>query len=157
MLIRAPRVPGRGEYAGPRGGEGRGPHTECWQPETGSCCGVDLRRTNMYVCIVDGQGRKCVHRKLRDDLELVLKILEPYLSSINVSAGSAGSSYWLEHGHRRRIGLDEGEYVDCDVIDGMRYECKDRHMRPIGRSVVRGGEITIPAGEPVFVTELTRR
>jgi transposase len=68
---------------------------EYWQPETDFYCGVDLHWTNMYVCIVDRSGEKLVHRKLRNDPALFLKILKPYLPSITVATESTGSWYWL--------------------------------------------------------------
>jgi transposase len=68
---------------------------EYWRPETDFYCGVDLHWTNMYVCIVDRSGKKLVHRKLRNDPELFLKILGPYLASVTVATESTGSWYWL--------------------------------------------------------------
>jgi transposase len=68
---------------------------EYWQPETEYYCGVDLHWTNMYVCIVDRSGKKLVHRKLRNDPELFLRILGPYLPSVTVATESTGSWYWL--------------------------------------------------------------
>lgn len=68
---------------------------EYWQPETDFYCGVDLHWTNMYVCITDRLGEKLVHRKLRNDAALFLKILKPYLPSVTVATESTGSWYWL--------------------------------------------------------------
>jgi transposase len=68
---------------------------EYWQPETDFYCGVDLHWTNMYVCITDRLGEKLVHRKLRNDPALFLRVLGPYLPSVTVATESTGSWYWL--------------------------------------------------------------
>ena len=65
------------------------------KPETEFFCGVDLHWHNQYVCIVSKGGDKLVHRKLRNDPEIFLKVVSPYLPSVTVSCESTGSWYWL--------------------------------------------------------------
>ena len=61
----------------------------------GFYCGVDLHARNMYACIVSKPGEKLVHRKLRNDAETFLRIIEPYKPDLVVSAESTSSWYWL--------------------------------------------------------------
>jgi hypothetical protein len=54
-------------------------------------CGVDLHARNMYVCIVNKEGEKLVHRKLDNDSNLFLRIIKPYKDDPVVSAESTSN------------------------------------------------------------------
>ena len=49
-----------------------------------------------------------------------------------------------------------GGTITAPALDGMRYTLRDWHMREIGKSVVKGGQLKIAAEQPVFVVELER-
>ena len=42
-------------------------------------CGIDLHTNKMYVCILDEAGGKMVHRNIKTDREVFLKVIEPYM------------------------------------------------------------------------------
>jgi transposase len=57
----------------------------------------------MYVCIIDKEGKKLVHRNIRCDADYFLNIIEPYREDIVVCVECLYCWYWLadlcaEHG-----------------------------------------------------------
>jgi hypothetical protein len=50
-----------------------------------------------------------------------------------------------------------GATIEAPALDGMQYTQRDWHMNPIRTGVVRAGQLTIAADQPVFVIELTRQ
>ena len=58
-------------------------------------CGVDLHAKSLYVCILDTEGKACVHRKIRNDGEYFVKMLEPYKEDVVVGVECMFSWYWL--------------------------------------------------------------
>jgi transposase len=94
---------------------------EYWQPETDFYCGVDLHWTNMYVCIVDRSGKKLVHRRLRNDPALFLRVLKPYLPSVTVATESTGSWYWLgDLCHDEGVAFALGHALYMKAIHGAK-------------------------------------
>ena len=65
------------------------------QPRTQFYCGVDLHARNMYICIVDREGNKLVHRKLRCLPEYFLRAIEQYRADVTVSCECMFAWYWL--------------------------------------------------------------
>jgi transposase len=63
--------------------------------ETEYCAGIDLHWDNMYVCILDADGEKLVHRKLRNDQNVFRRVIAPYAHSITVALESTGTWYWV--------------------------------------------------------------
>ena len=56
-----------------------------YQTTTEFNCGVDLHARQMYVCVVDREGRILVHRNIKDnDFEFFLKVVAPYRHSLTV-------------------------------------------------------------------------
>jgi hypothetical protein len=48
-------------------------------------CGIDLHARQMYVCLMDRQGKKLVHTNVKDnDFDYFLKLVEPYKHSLTV-------------------------------------------------------------------------
>jgi transposase len=58
-------------------------------------CGVDLHARNLYMCVVNAQGGKVLHRQLPNCPKRFVAALEPYRSSIVVSVESTYNWYWL--------------------------------------------------------------
>ena len=59
-------------------------------------CGIDLHSRQMYVCVMDRQGRKLVHCNVRNnDFEFFLKLVQPYRHSLTVCCECMFGWYWL--------------------------------------------------------------
>lgn len=59
-------------------------------------CGIDLHSKQMYVCIMDREGKKLVHRNIKgNDFAYFLKIAKPYLHDLTVVCECTFNWYWL--------------------------------------------------------------
>ncbi len=59
-------------------------------------CGIDLHARQMYVCVMDRQGKKLVHTNVKDnDFQYFLKLIEPYKHSLTVCCECMFGWYWL--------------------------------------------------------------
>jgi transposase len=59
-------------------------------------CGIGLHARQMYVCVMDRQGRKLVHRNVKNnDFEFFLKLIAPYRQSLTVCCECMFGWYWL--------------------------------------------------------------
>jgi transposase len=59
-------------------------------------CGIDLHARQMYVCVMDRQGKKMVHTNVKDnDFAYFLKLIEPYKHSLTVCCECMFGWYWL--------------------------------------------------------------
>ena len=59
-------------------------------------CGIDLHARQMYVCVMDRQGKKLVHTNvLNNDFTYFLKLVEPYKHDLTVCCECMFGWYWL--------------------------------------------------------------
>ena len=58
-------------------------------------CGIDLHARTMYVCIIDRNGEKLVHKGIKTDLERFLELIEPYRDDLVVAVECVFMWYWL--------------------------------------------------------------
>ncbi len=59
-------------------------------------CGIDLHARQMYVCLMDRQGKKLVHTNIRDnDFEYFLQLVQPYRQDLTVCCECMFGWYWL--------------------------------------------------------------
>jgi len=59
-------------------------------------CGIDLHAHQMYVCLMDRDGKKLVHTNIRNnDFDYFLKLVEPYRHDLTVCAECMFGWYWL--------------------------------------------------------------
>ena len=59
-------------------------------------CGIDLHARQMYVCVMDRQGKKLVHTNVKDnDFEFFLQRIEPYKHDLTVCCECMFGWYWL--------------------------------------------------------------
>src|SRR5437762_4231573 len=59
-------------------------------------CGIDLHARQMYVCLMDRQGKKLVHTNIKNnDFAYVLKRMEAYNHDLTVCAECMFGWYWL--------------------------------------------------------------
>jgi transposase len=59
-------------------------------------CGIDLHARQMYVCLMNKDGRILVHRNVRrNDFDYFLKIVQPYRHDLTVCCECTFNWYWL--------------------------------------------------------------
>src|SRR5208282_5877061 len=59
-------------------------------------CGIDLHAHQMYVCLMDREGKKLVHTNVRhNDFDYFLKLVAPYRHDLTVCAECMFGWYWL--------------------------------------------------------------
>jgi transposase len=59
-------------------------------------CGIDLHARQMYVCLMDREGKKLVHTNIRNnDFAYFLKLVEPYKHDLSVCCECMFGWYWL--------------------------------------------------------------
>ncbi len=66
------------------------------QTTTDYSCGVDLHSRQMYIYVMDRDGKALVHRNVRgNDLACFLKLVEPYKHSLTVCCECTFNWYWF--------------------------------------------------------------
>jgi transposase len=59
-------------------------------------CGIDLHARQMYVCVMDREGKKLVHTNIKNnDFDYFLKLVAPYRHDLTVCAECMFGWYWL--------------------------------------------------------------
>ncbi len=58
-------------------------------------CGIDLHTRAMYVCILDANGNKLLHRNVKATPEVFLKVVEPYRADLVVAVECIFTWYWI--------------------------------------------------------------
>jgi transposase len=58
-------------------------------------CGIDLHARTMYLCILDQAGEVVLHRNLKTDPALFLKVIAPYRENLVVAVECIFTWYWL--------------------------------------------------------------
>ena len=58
-------------------------------------CGIDLHARMLYVCIIDQQGEKQVHQKIKATPEELYLLLQPYLGNVIVGVECMHCWYWV--------------------------------------------------------------
>jgi transposase len=59
-------------------------------------CGIDLHARQMYVCLMDRDGKKLVHTNIKNnDFAYFLKLVAPYRHDLTVCAECMFGWYWL--------------------------------------------------------------
>ena len=90
--------------------------------------GIDLHANSHYLAIVDGEGKRVLSRKVRNEPSLVLEVLAPFRERlVEVAVESTFNWYWLvdllmEHGFTVRL----ANPVAIQKYSGLKY-ADDRH------------------------------
>ena len=75
------------------------PHKEAWMNfytrQHKHYCGIDLHAKAMYVCILDQNGTKLVHKNLPTTPEAFLRVIAPYREDLVVGVACMFTWYWL--------------------------------------------------------------
>ena len=83
-------------------------------------CGIDLHSNNCFVTLTDENDRVVFEKRLPNDLEAILKALEPFREAIvGIVVESTYNWYWLVDGL-----MEAGFSLRTVSEDGVRH----RHM-----------------------------
>ena len=67
-----------------------------YQTTTEYSCGVDLHSRQMYICVMDRNGKVLIHRNVRgNDFAYFLQLVAPYKDSLTVCCECTFNWYWL--------------------------------------------------------------
>ncbi len=58
-------------------------------------CGIDLHAKNMYICILNDEGKIMVHQNIKTDPVAFLNIINPYRQDIAVAVECMFTWYWI--------------------------------------------------------------
>ena len=58
-------------------------------------CGVDLHARNLYLCVINQEGKKELHKRLPNCADRLLAALEPFRGQVVVAVESTYNWYWL--------------------------------------------------------------
>ncbi|MCF6297853.1 MAG: IS110 family transposase [Flavobacteriaceae bacterium] len=62
-------------------------------------CGIDLHSSNCYLGVIDQIGKHLFNRRVKNDLELILRHLEPFRENLeSLTVESTYNWYWLVDG-----------------------------------------------------------
>ena len=78
-------------------------------------CGIDLHARAMYVCILDQQGTKLVHKNLPTTPEAFLRLIAPYREDLVVGVECSFTWYWLAEVRRRKVELSDDPWYDVEA------------------------------------------
>jgi transposase len=63
-------------------------------------CGIDLSARDSHVCVIDHQLARLIDQKVKNDLQLIISLLEPYKHDLRIVVESTFNWYWLVDGLR---------------------------------------------------------
>ncbi len=81
-------------------------------------CGIDLHARILYVCIIDQEGKTCIHKEIPARPEALYQILEPYIGNIVVGVECMHCWYWVS---------DFCQLISVDFILGHALYMKAIH------------------------------
>jgi transposase len=82
-------------------------------------CGVDLHSKSLVFCIIDLSGKRILRRKIDNDFEKFLEIVQPYTESIAIALETTFNWYWF---------YDSCIDAGLDVFLGHAYYMKSIHV-----------------------------
>ena len=94
-------------------------------------CGIDLHAKKMYLCILDETGEILLHRNIKTDREVFLKLIQPFREDVVVAVECMFTWYWIadlctEHcipfvlGHALYMKAIHGGKAKNDKIDSRK-------------------------------------
>lgn len=96
--------------------------------------GVDLHAKSLYLCVSDGEGRKVVHRNIRNNADYLLKVLEPYREDVVVATECVFNWYWVaDLCEREKIPFVLGHALYMKAIHGGKAKSDKIDSEKIAR------------------------
>ena len=94
-------------------------------------CGIDLHAKKMYLCILDETGEIRLHRNIKTDREVFLRLIQPFREGVVVAVECMFTWYWvadlcIEHdipfvlGHALYMKAIHGGKAKNDKIDSRK-------------------------------------
>ena len=97
-------------------------HMKYYTSTTEFNCGIDLHARQMYVCVMDRQGKKLVHCNIRNnDFEYFLKLVS-LCANLGVLRTSALKIKCEQTQSRRERKVTQRKRWDCKVRQGTRRQ-----------------------------------
>ncbi len=103
-----------------------------YQPHSQFYCGVDLHSSNMYLCVIDRDQKKILHKNVQNQqTEVFLKMIAPYQHDLVLGCESTYAWYWLADlcfdnniefilGHALYMKAIHGSKVKNDRVDSEK-------------------------------------
>ena len=106
-------------------------------------CGIDLHARSLYVCIIDQQGKTCLHKNIAANPDKLQQLLSPYIGNIVVGVECMHCWYWVADfcqelgvdfilGHALYMKAIHGGKAKNDKIDSFKIA-----------SLIRGGNFPL--------------
>lgn len=84
-------------------------------------CGIDLHAKNMYVCIIDKDGKVLLHKNIATNPGAFLRTIAPYREELVVAVECMFCWYWLaDLCHREKIQFVLGHVLYMKAIHGSK-------------------------------------
>jgi transposase len=104
-------------------------------------CGIDLHARSMYLCILNQEGEIVLHRNMKTDPVLFLKVIAPYRENRVVAVECIFTWYWLaDLCAREGIPFVLGHALYMKAIHGGKAKNDKIDAHKIAR-LLRGGMI----------------
>jgi transposase len=104
-------------------------------------CGIDLHTKNMYVCILNQEGKILLHKNADVCEATLLKFIQPYLPDLVISVECMFTWYWIaDFCNRHNIPFVLGHALYMKAIHGSKTKNDKIDSRKIA-VLLRGGMI----------------
>jgi transposase len=106
-------------------------------------CGIDLHARSLYVCILDQEGKVCVHKEIPASPERLYQLLEPYLGNIVVGVECMHCWYWVsDFCQDLRVDFILGHALYMKAIHGGKAKNDRIDSHKIAK-LIRGGNFPL--------------
>lgn len=104
-------------------------------------CGIDLHTKNMYVCILNQDGKILVHKNADVCRDTLFNFIKPYLPDLVISVECIFTWYWIaDFCHHHNIAFVLGHALYMKAIHGSKTKNDKIDSRKIAM-LLRGGMI----------------
>ena len=119
-----------------------------YQQQHSFYCGVDLHARTMHVCIVDAEGKTCLHKNIAARPDYFLALIAPYRDHLAVAAECMFAWYWLaDLCHDEQIEVVLGHALYMKAIHGGKTKNDKLDSEKIAR-LLRGGMLPVAYAYP---------
>ncbi len=99
-------------------------------------CGIDLHTNKMYLCVLDREGRICLHKNLKTSPAGFLLAIEPFREDVVVAVECIFTWYWIaDLCEQENIPFVLGHALYMKAIHGGKAK-NDKYRFPQDRGAV---------------------